>query len=302
MKKKVYIAMFSIITVSILFIGCPDSPGDLTAPTAGGSGTLTSTSLIVGGLTLSWTAATDESIGSLSYRLVSASTSAAIDTAAEINDITSAAVLNNWTESLESAVVTGLSPKITMFLNVAVKDVSGNMVAYTPIEVTSLPDKLYLFRSAYTHGDLVNRAGTDNWVDNSSEVPSGVSKTVALLSIDANDQLKDIPANHSFPSNVPIYGPDGLVKIADDWADLMDGTIDADLVTAGVCEDSKFTIWWSGSTSNGSVSDSTCNSWTEGSGVYYGTIGDGSSTNTNWITYDTPSSDSEYIYLIGLGY
>jgi hypothetical protein len=83
------------------------------------------------------------------------------------------------------------------------------------------------------------------------------------------------------PTALAIVGPTG-VRIADNWADLLDGSIQASLTTAGV-----ITVvgdyWYSGSNADGSLdAAANCNGWETG-GVR-GQYGNISSTTSTWMT------------------
>ncbi len=67
--------------------------------------------------------------------------------------------------------------------------------------------------------------------------------------ITPDDTIRDMPTMYDVPANFPITGPTGM-KIADNWADLLDGQIDRSLEEAGLLPLS--TYWWSGSFADGS--------------------------------------------------
>lgn len=169
----------------------------------------------------------------------------------------------------------------------------------------ALPEKLYLFRVDPHNGNLGGRTGADKIVSDAivaggSHIPVGLTKSVAFISISATDQLKDIPSNYNFPTSVPIYGPDGIAKIADNWADLMDETIDITLTEAGVLPDyGKGVSWWSGSNSDGTVHTDTCQSWTNTASN--GRVGDSYSKDTYWINDWTIGGDGTP-FLLGIGF
>jgi hypothetical protein len=111
---------------------------DIIDPVPSGSpaGTLTTSAVTASGMTLSWIAATDNLTSSMSLEyLVVYSTTSALDT---IDDILNAeddvlghvVAVGDWTEDLEQAVITGLSPNTTYYLNVIVRDLAGNKAAY----------------------------------------------------------------------------------------------------------------------------------------------------------------------------
>lgn len=132
---------------------------DGTAPTAGGSGTLSATpsQSKVG---LVWTAATDNitSAASLQYKVVRASATTAIDTVAECD---AATTVTDWTTNITNATVTSLNMGTAYAFNVIVRDAGGNEAIYTPISVTT------------------NAAGADNVIVVAHK-PSGVTSLKPL--------------------------------------------------------------------------------------------------------------------------
>jgi hypothetical protein len=93
-----------------------------------------------------------------------------------------------------------------------------------------------------------------------------------------------MPSNYDVASELAIRSPNGAV-IANNWLDLLDGTINTRLGDSGVLSGAG-SNWWSGSDADGSVADSgaTCAGWTGGN---YGRVGSGWRTDNMWIA--TPS-------------
>jgi hypothetical protein len=73
----------------------------------------------------------------------------------------------------------------------------------------------------------------------------------------------------------------GLRDLADDWADLLDGSIDQSLLDAGAQAATNF--WYSGSFSDGAASSYTCSGWTGGSALFDGRYGSTQQTSSFWI-------------------
>jgi len=276
---------------------------DTDAPVAGSSGMISASSVTATSAEINWTAATDNIDSILSYKVVTASTAEAVDTAEEINAMTGSSVVKDWSDNLTTAPISGLIPKSTCYVNVAVKDGSGNLAAYTPVVVTTPPEKLYLFKTINSDGNLGGRTGADQIVSDYEKKPAGVTVTVAFLSVSASDQLCDIPKNYGFPTDLPIYGPDGTVKIADNWVDLMDGRIDAPLDTAGVLKGGlDESYWWSGSNSDGTAHSETCRGWTDNKRATGGKVGVSFQSSNSWISSTTHPGDDSWNFVLGLGY
>jgi hypothetical protein len=120
------------------------------------------------------------------------------------------------------------------------------------------------------------------------------SVTHALISVSAADELRDMPALYGLPTDRSFVGPTGK-KIADDFADLLDGSLDQSLNSADV---SAAEFWISGSNVDGSVRK-TCNGWTSAvfSQDVTGSYGYPNSADSSWLTVtggDVYCSASQY--------
>ena len=91
--------------------------------------------------------------------------------------------------------------------------------------------KIYLFGSTDEHdGNLGGRTGADALLDADGNKPVAcTTATHAFISVDANDSIANMPTTYCFPDNIKIYAPDGITIIADNWAALMDSSIDVSL-------------------------------------------------------------------------
>lgn len=141
---------------------------------------------------------------------------------------------------------------------------------------------MYLVSAGAAQGSAGGARATQNarCVDavSASYSSLGTSRTVAFISISTGDALADLPSSASVPTGRPVFGPTG-VRIADDWADLLDGSISNSLSDAGVTNG----YWFSGSTSSGTLSANTCTSWTA-INVNDGTYGSPVLMNSSWIS------------------
>ncbi|TAL30195.1 MAG: hypothetical protein EPN93_20440 [Spirochaetes bacterium] len=119
---------------------------------------------------------------------------------------------------------------------------------------------LFLFSTApVNNGAQGGRAGLDTLCASTrntsyTELPS--DNVHAFISVGLDDEIRDMPVKYSLPTYLPIKSHTGLV-IADNWADLFDGSIDQTLEDAEIAS----TGWWSGSLVDGSSSGATCNGW-----------------------------------------
>jgi hypothetical protein len=142
---------------------------DITAPVPGSLITFSLTTS--SGTTATWGAATDEftAQSGLSYKLVYAASSSAIDSIAEANAITGAGLAMNWSTNTLTSAVTGLSGSTTYYFAVLVRDASGNMALYDILSVTTADGTApvagsgIVFSSTSTSGTTVTwGAATDN--------------------------------------------------------------------------------------------------------------------------------------------
>lgn len=125
--------------------------------------------------------------------------------------------------------------------------------------------------------------GADSACQSTANKPVGYSAYRAFISVNVNDEIQDMPTTYSVPTTIPIKGTND-VTIADNWADLLDGSIDNQLRNADIGR-STGTSWWSGSLSNGAVSSNTCNGWTSNSiyGPPDGEVGANFDTGSTWL-------------------
>ncbi len=122
-------------------------------------------------------------------------------------------------------------------------------VPVAPQIAPQAPLILYEESAAHHNGKLGGRTGADGLCQASANRPAGYTSYRAFISVDADDEIRDMPGNYRVPTNVPIQSLNGTV-IANDWADLLDGSITVTLETAGVLTD---WLWWSASWTDGSL-------------------------------------------------
>jgi len=155
---------------------------------------------------------------------------------------------------------------------------------------------LRLYNAGLHDGNLGGRSGADTICANSLNKPAGASNVHAFLSIDnVDDEMRDMQNSYGYPTDFAIYSPDGMVKIADDWADLMDTTIDTTLYSAGVLPNSS--VWWSGSNQDGSWGNSfgNCSGFsTAASGGPQSHCGDSTGSDWRWLAGYVENCDGAY--------
>ena len=161
--------------------------------------------------------------------------------------------------------------------------------------------KIYLFNADTTDGDLGGRSGADSLCNSSLNKPNACTHACfAFISSDTDNEIRDLQDS---PYDIPdgkFYGPDGAVKIADNWADLLDGNIDDTLANAGVLPGgSRF---WSGSLEDGSFNTTfNCTNWNSNTDVVDGSFGEASSTVT-WLNSESSHCDDTSLYLLCICY
>jgi hypothetical protein len=115
--------------------------------------------------------------------------------------------------------------------------------------------------TANTGATFSGRAGLDNLcltAKNAQSIPGGTPH--ALISVSAVDDIADFPALYGLPTDRPFASVGGDV-IADDFADLLDGTIDMSIEEAGILLGEPG-LWFTGSNADGTASENTCEGWT----------------------------------------
>jgi hypothetical protein len=256
----------------------------------GNNGIITASNIQPDFIDLVWTKATDVETpqADLEYR-VFYSLGANIDTVANVlaNGIE---ITGGWTPDICSITASGLNPDTTYYFNVIVQNQSGLIVSYAMMSArtASLPP-IYMFSidPSTTTGNISGRTGADNLCQAkyASDYSSlGCTEVRGFISIDASDRIADMPMNYGVPDNVPILGPGGT-PIANDWADLLDGTILTTMQGAGVLSALGY---WTGSNADGTFYASpynNCTNFTSTSGS--GRTGSATATDGTWLSSST---------------
>ena len=158
-------------------------------------------------------------------------------------------------------------------------------------------NNLVLFHAGQTQSSLGGRAGADAKCVTALAAEAALTgaSVHAFISVTATDEIRDMPTTYSLPTNRPIVDVNGK-KIADDWADLLDGTIDVALdetaVLGAVGNNDSF--WHSGSNADGSLHADNCSGWTVSSGSQQ-KAGRYKVTNSEWISWAaTPACSGQY--------
>jgi hypothetical protein len=162
------------------------------------------------------------------------------------------------------------------------------------------PDPIILFDAGGATGSLGGRQGADGLciTTRNTLYPSIPGTHVrALISVNPSDQIRDMPLNFGIPANRPIYSASGK-KIADNWADLLDGSIDMTLEQAGVVTTTQF--WYSGSNPDGTLNICNCSGWTSPNAYLNGRYGRTWQTDAGWISMGNATCGLSTYHLLGL--
>ncbi len=134
---------------------------------------------------------------------------------------------------------------------------------------------------AITGGAIGGRAGADTLCQSASNKPAGYSNYRAFISVSATDEIRDMPANYGVPTSYAVRSTSNTL-IANNWTDLLDGSINTYLSAAGVYVNGPYD-WWSGSLQDGSLDGIYhCASWTNPSAP--GRWGRFDYSNSYWIS------------------
>jgi hypothetical protein len=187
---------------------------------------------------------------------------------------------SNSTSWIDYIVMSSPPPSLNIFEN---GFESADTTAWSVTNPTP-PTRLVLFDGGGISGAIGGRSGADVLCGQAAQTTNGIpanATTRAFLTFSAGDEIRDFPSLYGVPTNRPVTGPNWNV-IANDWADLLDGTIDQTLLDAGVQTATEF--WYSGSTTDGSASPYTCSGWTDGSTSFDGRYGRTLLTDGRWIS------------------
>jgi hypothetical protein len=158
---------------------------------------------------------------------------------------------------------------------------------------------LVLYDSGSTsNGTIGSRANADAFC--ASSLPAGFSNYNAFIGFSAADNISNLPSNYGIPTNLPIYSPSNIL-VANNWADLLDGSIASTLSTAGVVSN----YWWSGVETNGTSTDGVtadCNDWTDSTNIVSGYYGDYQWSDQRWIKGAAGGACDQALAIVCIGY
>ncbi len=164
-----------------------------------------------------------------------------------------------------------------------------------------VPVYAYLYDAGGSDVDLSGRPGADAMCrDALIQYPHVRAGHVhAFISVNPTDEIRDMPFNYGLPTNRPIVGL-GNIKIADDWADLLDGNIQTSLIAAGILTTANW--WYTGSNADGSLHPNNCEGWTNPNLMFGGRYGSGQFTDDRWITNSDATCGLENYHVLCIGW
>ena len=154
---------------------------------------------------------------------------------------------------------------------------------------------LWVTKNKYD-GNLGGRTGAD--AKCAADIPSALVANCqnihAFLSVDDSDEIRDMPncdidldghIHNWYNCQKPVFWYsrqwNKYTQMANDWQDLLDGTIRISAGSAGVYVPGG--DYWTGSNSIGRNIDSNCIGWGNADAWNNGTYGTGDQTNQNWL-------------------
>jgi hypothetical protein len=213
----------------------------------------------------------------LSYKLVKATSSAAIDTVNEVDAISGADLLMNWTANTITNGVISLTANTTYYFAVLVKDEAGNKAIYAPASRLTYTGvkKIYATTSTYTGATIAGITGADSACSSDAGKPSGGGTYKALL-VDGTARVACSVANCGvgnsatdwvMAANTLYVRSDGTTEIA--GTSTTTAVFSFNITTAVATSGTAYT----GLETNWTTSASTCTAWTVTSGNgAYGTL------------------------------
>ena len=169
---------------------------------------------------------------------------------------------------------------------------SGQQAPSQTIATIEVQAPIILYEGAEIDGNIGTRAVTDATCATANT--SGYANARAFIAYSNADSISNMPINYGVPTTIPIQSISGTT-IANDWSDLMDGSIAVTLSAAGVTP--KF-YWWSGvASADGTHVDgvtNNCSGWISNLLTAGGSSGDTRFTDTLWMLSSTNAGCSNY--------
>jgi len=158
----------------------------------------------------------------------------------------------------------------------------------------TVPNRYFIYTTNTNHtGNLGGRAGADNICNLNAHRPAVCTRGWAFMSMNADDEIRDFPTTLPGRTGMPMalgapwYSRTGThagVRIANDWAGLLSGTI-LNRIDAG----GGASRYWTHSHATGEVWHNACHGSTSVAGTGWAGIGRGEFSNPSWLLHETGS-------------
>jgi len=181
-----------------------------------------------------------------------------------------------------SETITNITNTTTFTLTCTGSNRQPGIKSVTVKKTVSCSMILIYMSSGDYNGALGGRNGADAKCDLGGALGCQVHK--AFLSVNNVDYIANFPTRWGVNNRLPIYWYsklDGnITKLANNWADMLDGSI----LQSQVVGTGEFLDAWTGSGPSGMVAADTCAGWTDGTDNSTGVHGHGDTTNSSWIS------------------
>ena len=158
---------------------------------------------------------------------------------------------------------------------------------------------IVMYSAGDYEGDFGDRSSTNTLCQAAN--PTLYPNVRAFIGYNSTDSIANMPTVHNVPTDKPVESI-LQIRIADNWADLLDGAIAYSLSSANITQ----THWWSGvEASNGTFIDGTspnCNDWTSNSTAVAGQHGSIWATDSTWIANYPAACGGQTLALLCIAY
>ncbi len=180
---------------------------------------------------------------------------------------------------------------------------TGALAALAQNISSSSADPIYLFHDSRSNlgysGSQGGRSGLDTICStrkSAAFASLSCTNVRAWISVSSTDSIAAMPVNYSVPITARVLGPTGT-QIADNWADLLDGTVSdaGSLKAAGLFDDiTPDAYYWVGGNANAGTANLTCSEWSSASGAVTGHILN-EATNSGFATAVTENCNNSAV-------
>ena len=212
-----------------------------------------------------------------------------------VDNLTLTFTSSDWSTP-QTITVTGQGPdrdyyQDTLYNVILMPAISSdtNFNGVNPQDLSFVNTESAIYNILYTAGtytgNLTSKSNADSLCN--SAKPSGTSQGYAFASFSSTEEIRDLPTTANLNTSLNIKSSSGRL-IAENWSDLLDGSINMSLESAGITT-SAASEWWSFSNSDGSwytSNNNNCGGGTSDSDSVSGRIGHPSYIASRWITHN----------------